>query len=706
METLDQLMYWRGIASDYFDYKGEKVEVSLDNRKLLLRAMGLNPDDEAEIKQSTYALDVGPWTHWLQGMQVIQQYKECCFFLNLHPEELDHEFKFTITLESGETREGRFIPSSQPEVGDYQYESVRYSRRAVMCGALPLGYHRLSLVAQGSQVDDTLTVVPEKGYVPEVLNKGSKPWGVIVQLYTLRSERNWGIGDLADLQQLIKRSSESGIDIIGLNPLHVLCTPNEHHCSPYSPSDRRFIEPLYIAPENVVEYDSVFNVDQQMLAELRAVDQVDYQGVWAAKYAVYREMFAAFKRNELIHHTLRAQQFTEYVQQEGDALNDYCIYQALRNAGESIGPLNHEPSQKQLQPLSAKQQEDVDFYAYLQWQVQEQMAACQRLAEVQGMTIGLMRDLAVGADGGGSEVSTNLELFCRDASVGAPPDPLAEKGQNWGLPPMDPATLRNSNFEHYICLLRKNMAQCGALRIDHAMSLMRLWWCPPHQTADYGAYVYYSFPEMLGLLKLESIRNRCMIIGEDMGVVPDEFRSAITDGAVFTNKLFYFEREHDHSFRLPQHYMPKALAMLTNHDVPTLVSWWATTDLILRRDLNLLDDTVPFESVIEERNRDKHRLLDWLVACGEVLPAEHDKLVNQPLSYALLASIMQCGAKVASQVFVVQLEDLELIDAPVNVPGTSAEYANWQRKLKSNLDDIFSNPLVSDILEAVTRERA
>lgn len=698
METLNQLMYWRGIASDYFNYKGEKVEVSLENRKSLVRAMGIDPDDTELVGKVAYALDVAPWTSWLQSFQVVELHKECCFYVSVNPTELEQEFDYTIELENGSMVKGAFTPALQPEVGDYLFEGVRYSRRVVMCGALPLGYHALALFLGAQSVTGQLAVVPEKGFVPAEIDTGKRVWGFIVQLYTLRSHRNWGIGDLTDLKNLLSKAASFGADIVGLNPLHTLCTPNEYHFSPYSPSDRRFIEPLYLDPTAIEEFAGL-NVPSAELEALRASESVDYGGVFHLKSKIYKILFEQFKCLHLQTNSARSAAFLKYVETEGHALHDYCVYQVLRNRGKADLWASDFV-------LSTDQQDEVDYYAYLQWQAQVQMASCQELAQELNLSIGLMRDLAVGADGGGSEVTTNQSLFCRQAAVGAPPDPLAEKGQNWGLPPMDPANLRQTNFEHYINLLRTNMANCGALRIDHAMSLMRLWWCPPNHTADYGAYVYYPFPELLGLLKLESMRNRCMVIGEDMGVVPDEFREAIIDGAVFTNKLFYFEREHNGDFKLPKNYMPRALAMITNHDVPTLTSWWAGTDLDLRAELNLLDDNVPLEQIRQERTNDKYRLLRWLECSGESMPAEPQALVEGAMTQELMGAILACGAKVASQIFVVQLEDLELLDSPVNVPGTSTEYANWQRKLAVDLNELFTRDSVKATLNKVARARS
>ncbi len=699
MDSLDHLLYWRGIASDYFNYKGDKVQVPLDNRRELLRAMGINTDDESCVNAATYALDVAPWQAWLLPFQVIERHKECCFFVNLAPDELEKCFHYSIQKESGELTKGDFIPATLPEVGDYLHQGVRYSRRVVMCGALPLGYHSLVVSHDEKSQDGSLVVVPEKGYVHPALNgtPPKKAWGFIIQLYTLRSKRNWGIGDFSDLAQLVRYSANYGVDIIGLNPLHVLCTPNEYHCSPYSPSDRRFIEPLYLDVTAIDEYHEGYALDPSLLTALRATDQVDYQAVFAAKHGVLRKLYAQFRADHLSQNTPRAQAFFAFVAKEGDALHEYCLYQVLKNKGMTW-------SAEGMQFLNPSEQAEIDYYAYLQWQSYNQLAAAQALAREQGMSIGLMRDLAVGANGDGAEVSSRDQLFCKHASVGAPPDPLAEKGQNWGLPPMDPVQMRLTGFAHYIKLLQKNMIACGALRIDHAMALMRLWWCPPGKTADFGAYVYYAFPEMLGLLKLESVRNECLVIGEDMGVVPDEFREAIIQAGIYTNKMFYFEREHDGAFKSTEHYMPAALAMLANHDVPTLRSWWNGTDIELRDRLDLLDSTSPLAELYAARQNDKARVLRWLEKENKRVSAYEDDCVGAPMSHELMADIVATAAKSASRIFVIQLEDVELNDMPVNVPGTSDQYPNWRRKLNTDVDEMFANEnnkkLFSRVLQA------
>lgn len=707
MDNLDKLLYWRGIANEYVNYRGEHVSVSLDNRLRLLQAMEVEPGSDEALAVQVHDLDVKPWQQLLAPFLMSEEGANTHFDINITPELLDKSFRYQLALEDGSVVSGTFIPSHHSEVGDYLHDGIRYSRHAIAVQNIPMGYHTLhvrTLDQENSTGEQAqFVVVPVKAHASKWVEAGRAPWGIIIQLYTLRSNRNWGIGDFTDLKLLITEAAAAGADMIGLNPLHALRVPVEYHCSPYSPSDRRFLNPLYIDPELESEYQQD-NPDLQFTLEaLRAPDQVDYAAVDDVKITVFKQMYQVFCSTEMKSSSPRAQAFLNYVAKAGDPLKSYCLYQALaETSGKQIDQLDENEKGLALTQYA----NEIQFQAYLQWLANEQLESCQKHAKDLGMKVGLMRDLAVGADGGGAEVSTNLNLFCRDAAVGAPPDPLAEVGQNWGLPPMDPSVLRETKFEHYINLLRANMSHCGALRIDHAMSLMRLWWCPPGKTADYGAYVHYPFEQMLGLLKLESVRNQCMVIGEDMGVVPAGFREALVDADIFTNKMFYFEKQNCGRFTPPQYYAPRSLSMLTNHDVPTIASWWVGSDLELRQSLNLLEEGVSFDDVLSQRHQEKRYLLEWLRDLSLVQEEQFDGFMAEPMSQTLASAILHGVSHCASQLFVVQLEDLELLDTPVNVPGTSDQYANWQRKLKVPLEVLFKDESVQTLLSSIASERS
>jgi len=702
MEHFDKLFYWHGIADSYYNYRGDLVTVPFENKLNIISAMGVDTSDPEKTAQDAYRLDVAPWQQWLLDFSVSYQGPEQVFFLQVEPDALELEFTFALHQDGECVATGTLVPAHFAEVGDYAFEGVRYSRRAIPVPNVPLGYHSLSVSCGGKTQTACYAVAPSKAYVSPALQNGERVLGIIVQLYTLSSSRNWGIGDFTDLAFLIRKSAALGVQMIGLNPLHALLEPVADNCSPYSPSDRRFNNPLYIDPEQESDFRLDIKNFAQELELLRKASNVPYGPLAKLKYACFRQMFEVFCQVELGSNSPRDQAFQLFVETQGAALEDFCIYQVAQELN-LVAPWEDEEAKA---AFIAEHRQKAQFHAYLQWLADKQLAACQQLATSLGMGLGLMRDLAVGANGSGSEVSSHLDLFCREAAVGAPPDPLAEQGQNWGLPPMDPASLRLSRFSHFITLLRTNMAHCGALRIDHAMSLLRLWWCPPGTTADHGAYVYYPFHELMALLKLESHLNRCMVIGEDMGVVPPELRQALYDGDIFTNKLFYFEKDPQGQFKHPDHYEPHSLAMVTNHDVPTLTAWWNGQDLLLRQELKLYPPEVNLGDLQAGRRYEKSQLLNWLIFLGFSLPGEFEAVLDGPLSWDLCALILKGANRCRSQLFVVQLEDLELLDTPVNVPGTCFEYPNWQRKLAKPLEAVFADAQVGQLLRDLVADRA
>lgn len=739
MSDLDRLFYWRGIADQYQNYRGEQVSVPLENRMTLLETMGVDASSDSAVSEAAYELDVAPWRQYMPTLQTFRVSNSAPgqFFVNLHPARLSHTLKWRVLDDSGVALDsGAVIPNTLQEGGDYLFNGLRYSRRMVPTAVFEPGYYTVEVtIADELPEEDTpddesvvmkkvvakLALVPETVHQPQWLEKGKNPWGFIVQLYTLRSDSDWGIGDFSDLKQLIVKAAAAGAEVIGLNPVHALLPDVAESHSPYSPSDRRFISPLYIDP--AVEPDflkseklhksSVEKKRNQQLKVLREKAFVDYGPVKDLKYSVFETMFAHFTQNDLKTNSARAESFAEFVAEGGGALQQFALFEAANNRWKNASykakvadkVICADPESTLFKDVINAEKEAVQFHCYLQWLAHAQLDACQQTALDEGMCVGLVRDLAVGADGGGAEAFSNPQQFCTKASVGAPPDPLAEQGQNWGLPPMDPSYLRSTGFAHYIQILRENMSRCGALRIDHAMSLMRLWWCPPGTTADHGAYVYYPFEDMLGLLCLESHLNKCAIIGEDLGVVPDEFRKAITEAGIFTNRVFYFEKENFTTFKPPERYDVHALAMVNNHDVPTLVSWWDGKDLLLRDKLNIFEEGVDYGMMLDQRQRDKQEVLNFL-SDQSLLPESWMELkADQQADHELIYAILTAVSRVVSKLYVIQLEDVLLMDAPVNVPGTFKEYPNWQRKISTTIEDIFASKKAKKLFTQINSER-
>ena len=713
--ALEHLLYLHGVAREYIEYSGNVAQIPFSDRVDILQFKGLDllsakRVDPAKLQACLEDTIAAQWQAPLPVASVLTPGGRDTVCLRLPVSLLEYPWQWEIHCEGGEHYQQDFVPAHLRESDHATLSSGEFSARELPFapfhnGILPLGYHRLSLrcladasaVVEAPTPEATLIVAPGRAFEPDWALSGQRLWGFSVQLYTLRSDSNWGIGDFADLRAVVQQAAAQGASFLVLNPLHALDFDAPEHCSPYSPSDRRRLNPLYIDVTAEPEFRDNPAL-QALVASAAFADrlarqhqggQIDYAEVSALKREVLLQMFACFVREHLTPNTARARAFKAYVKSQGPSLGAFADFEAarLRKSGE------------------APDESDPRFTLYTQWLAESQLEACQQLARELGMRIGLIRDLAVGGDGSGAEVSLNDSLFRTLASIGAPPDPLAPQGQNWGLPPMDPNALRASGYSHYIDLLRANMAHCGALRIDHVMALMRLWWCPRHTGRGIGAYVHYPVDEMFAILRLESVRARCVVIGEDLGVVPPEVRTYISTSAIFSNILFYFEKYDGYNFKRPEHYNPKALTMVANHDVPTLAAWWNASDLRLRFELGLIRDEDSLHQQIRDRQGEKQQVLHWL---GDqwLLPAQwQGDSEGRPFDLLLCAAIFRCCARSSSQLLSVQLEDLVLLESPVNIPGTSSEYPNWRRRLPASTQTLIASESGLRLLAGIQEER-
>lgn len=347
----------------------------------------------------------------------------------------------------------------------------------------------------------------------------------------------------------------------------------------------------------------------------------------------------------------------------------------------------------------------VDFYLWLQWLAYCQLSECFEVCQQQKMPIGLYRDLAVGVAEGGAETWGENGLYCLKASVGAPPDILGPLGQNWGLPPMDPHVMAARAYQPFIDMLRANMTCCGALRIDHVMSMLRLWWIPYGETADKGAYVRYPVDDLLAILALESQRNHCMVIGEDLGTVPVEIIAKLRDCGVYSYKVLYFEHDQDNSFRAPQSYTVQAMATITTHDLPTLRGYWQADDLHLGRELGLYPDLDVLRQLHADREAAKQGLLNGLHQYGCIPKKVGHRANHLTMSPTLNRGLQRYVADSASALLGLQPEDWLDMEKPVNIPGTSDQYPNWRRKLTHTLEEMFNDPNVNLLIRDLDKRR-
>lgn len=696
-QLIEQLAQQRGIGSAFYDYRGDRHVISAATKAALLDAMGVQASRTAVAKAAGQQQLLAP-------VFIIQQHTPARIAVHLDGVPEDTRIDWLLTLEQGETRSG-FITAQRLQSA---------AAELALPDRLPAGYHELHVRAGQRESTARIVIAPRRCYAPATFAQ-SRVWGIAVQLYTLRSQRNWGMGDFADLRELIEFAAPLGCAIVGVNPLHALMPANPAHISPYSPSSRQFLNVLYLAVPDVPEFQQCARARErvaqrdfgQELAALRASPVVNYVRVAQLKLEVLRLLHAEFAA--LPVDGKRRRDFNEYLGARGESLRLHALCDALDEHFRRQSPdywgwpswpdEYRDPRSPAVQKFAQAHASEVEFHCYLQWLAEEQLAQAQKLARERGMALGLYGDVAVGVNPAGSETWANPTLYRQNAAIGAPPDPLALMGQDWGIPPQDPHALREQQFAPYAQMLRNNMRHIAALRLDHVMALFRLWWVPRGFPSKDGAYVHYPLDALMSILALESERNRCLVIGEDLGTVPDEVRDAMQRFDVYHYRVLLFEKHKDGQFKRPTEYTTNSLATVTTHDLPTLRGWWESGDIELRATLKLFPNERLRDETRAARTQDRALLMRAMVREGLWHWQPHEPLpaYSPALARAIHAFLGLSRANVA----LIQLEDLIGMSDAVNVPGTCAEHANWQRKMTLDTKDIFARTDALDILDAM-----
>lgn len=523
-------------------------------------------------------------------------------------------------------------------------------------------------------------------------------WGVALQLYQIRSARNWGIGDFEDLRLLAGILGRVGADFIGLNPLHALFLSNPRHCSPFSPSNRRFLNPLYIAVDVLPGFEAGM-ADPARISALQNVPLVDYAGVAELKLQVLRRMWQAAGSPDA----------SETVLAEGGAdLRRHALFEAVsahmvaegHGAGWTAWPDDWQAVDgPQVARFAETHAAEMRFHRWLQHIAERQLAEAREACELSGMGIGLYLDFAVGEAADGSGAWGNA-LVVPGVRIGAPPDYFNETGQDWGLAPLSPVAMAARQAAPFAALMEQATHQAGALRIDHALGLWQLFLIPDGATAAEGTYARYPIADMLQALARASCQNRTIIIGEDLGNVPPGFRDLMEQVGILSYRILLFERTDD-GFVSPDDYPREALACLSTHDLPTFQGWWRGDDIDLRRDHGLIGDAAAQQQTAS-RQTERAQLLSDLAALGRWSDGVPDA---DSAPDDLVAAVHGMLATAPSRLFAARLEDMTREVHPVNIPSTTDEYPNWQRKLGVTLEQIPDLPLFRAIAGALRAER-
>jgi 4-alpha-glucanotransferase len=548
---------------------------------------------------------------------------------------------------------------------------------------LPLGIYRLQ-VSNGAATEDVpLISAPERAFGGEF----DRCWLLAALLYGVRSARNWGMGDFTDLADLIQLADQLGADGVGLNPLHALFDDRPGDCSPYSPNSRLFLNALYIDVEKIPEF-RLDSETHEALAALRGSDVVDYVGVAGLKWRALRSAFAAFKGNA---NPQRQQDFDKFRAEQGTLLSHFACFEVLRHRfGKPWWEWPAEwrqPDDARCAALRAGEDGgEIEFVEFVQWTADRQLGAAAGLAKKLGLKVGLYLDVAVGVQADGFDAWNEQVAISRHLGVGAPPDPLNTAGQTWGLAGFNAVGLELESFAPYRDMLRASMRHAGAVRLDHVLGLKRLYLVPQGFTARDGVYVQMPFEALLAVTAQESVANRCVVIGEDLGTVPEGFRDQIADWGIWSYLVMMFERDDHGSFRNIDHYLTNALVTFNTHDLSTYAGWRSFGDLKLKRSLG-----------IDPGETDEAR---W-----HALAMLDDVLRHHAIDRNDLYSVANFLARTKSRLLAVSLEDLlGVVDQP-NIPGTVNEHPNWRRRLPVPIEKMMSTVDVA-ALKGATHERS
>jgi 4-alpha-glucanotransferase len=640
-----------GLAVEWRDNAGRLNTVAPDTLRAVLAAMGYPADTPSAIAEARAALarraatlppvltmTAGPDGVAVPGAAVGDRWQ--------------------LALEDGTRREGALVAG--------------WGGEARLPGLDMPGWHRLEL--GGRQV--ALAAAPPRCVA---LPEDARAWGLAAQVYALRRPGDRGVGDHGALVSLGEATARQGAACLAISPQHALFAADPHRFGPYSPSSRLFLNPLHADPALV--FDGPAGAPSADDGDL-----VDWPAVSARSLAWFRALFARHAADP---------RFAAFRAREGEALRDHARFEALHAVQVARhgaydwrrwpAPLR-DPQSAEVAAFAHEHADGVAFHEFVQFLADASLAETQRRLRAAGMAIGLITDLAVGADPAGSQAWSRPEQILNGVSVGAPPDAFSPLGQNWGLTAFSPTALIDTGYAGFLGVLRAALRHAGGVRIDHVMGLARLWLVPPGASPRDGVYVRYPLEDLLRLIALESWEHRAIVIGEDLGTLPDGFRDRLDAAEILGMRVLWFERDHEGAFTDPARWSRRAVAMTTTHDLPTVAGWWQGRDIAWRRRLGRFPDAAAADAEEAGRARDRQAL--WQAMCragaaaGEPPGAEAAERVVD-------AAIRHVGAA-ASALALLPVEDACALGEQPNLPGTVDGHPNWRRRLPEDTEALFN----------------
>lgn len=691
--SLVELAHRHGVATHYEDWSGATVAAPESTLVAVLAALGVPAGDEDERRASLTAHTRRHWQRSLPPTIVTRSGSATPFWVHVtHGDPVD----VSVLLEDGSTRTGlRQLTNDTPPfdldgrlVGEATFE---------LPADLPLGYHRVRLRVDAFETDAALIVTPARLTLPPRLGD-RRSWGLATQLYSVRSRQSWGVGDLSDLADLaVWSATRHGAGFILVNPLHAAAPTAPMEPSPYLPTSRRFVNPLYLRPEAVAEYTELGHrgklrrLRSEVQSRAKRKDLVDRDAAWKAKRAALEAVYRVERTAG------RELAYAGFRHREGRSLDDFAVWCALAekygNDWHSWPPELQHPAGEAVAAFAARRAGKVDFHRWLQWQLDDQLTRVQATATGAGMDLGVMHDLAVGVDPDGADAWALQDVLALGVTAGAPPDEFNQLGQDWSQPPWRPDQLVEREYEPFRALVNAVLRHAGGVRIDHIIGLFRLWWIPRGASPTAGTYVRYDHEAMIGIVALEAHRSGTVVVGEDLGTVEPWVREYLHDRGVLGTSILWFEQDRGPSGTggpLPaERWRESCLSAVTTHDLPPTAGYLAGEHVRLRDELGLLTRPAADELADDRAAQD-----GWLAELRRVGLLTAGEATDTD---AVVLALHRYLGRTPSRLLTLPLADAVGELRTQNQPGTSDEYPNWRIPLggpdgrQRLVEDIFDD---------------
>jgi 4-alpha-glucanotransferase len=720
---LRQLARCYGIEPFYQDGTGQPHTVPVSTLQNLLSSLGIHVSDLSDVKKALKEAKLSRWRNIVDDVLVV------------HPSRTPQSFFVALPLGEHSLKQVKV---------EWVFENERFKRRTFGCRGdrcrvvgrksidgvrhvrislayprdMALGYYRLTMkILIGSGVIEGKALVIVSPHQCYLSSRPRRSWGMTVQLYGLRSQSNWGMGDLHDLQKVVKWAGETlQADTVGVSPIHA---PTPGMISPYSPSSRLFLNPLYLKIERISEFQNTpalqkrveskaFQVD---LVLLRQSSLINYEKVAALKWPIFEALFEKFQQQHGTGKTGRARAFGRYIQKEGMFLERFSVFQALTEYfGTSAWPgwpkEFQNPNSVEVERFRIAHKNRIRFFQYLQWQCEEQLQGVKRTARRSKVPLGLNLDLPVGIHPYGADAWMFHQELGEGLTIGAPPDWFNRQGQNWELLAPLPTKMRASHYQFFIETIRHNMRHGGVLRIDHALGLFRLFVIPDGGSGKDGAYLRFPVDELLAIVALESARNRVVVVGEDLGTVTPTIKKRLAKAGVLSYRVLLFEKKANGAFRAPGQYPENALVSATTHDLPTLRGFWLGRDIEVKSRIGFYPSAKEAEAEWEQRARDRVALIQALKK-ENLLPSKVSPHIPRHISDEFCQAIYAYLARTPSRMLIIPLEDLlGEVETP-NFPGLpGSAYPSWRMKIGRNIEGLKNDSHIQQFSKVIKRIRS